>query len=379
MELILHFIVSFILLIIVIGSMFLYFYFLYWLLVKILRKKDYVSLKSKKAKKLFLVFFAFNFIIYGTQVKEWITKDSAYLTAKAYYAVGNVVYSYRVFFSSTIAPDNPLIYPLVYPQKLVYAIGQTQLPDEDGEKAMWRYKWFLYPYVQRMTMPFRPWDLMGVREEGFLTQIIWDSIKAISEDNFKDKKIREELALTSLPAIATYIDEFSNRGTIKFTIFVSDEVEKQQIVYTKEALREKLIDRKVFLSKENNERKEFYKQLWDRGIKEHFIRKYISTVAYHTLKELESKWEASPFMQKLIKRKPKMESMRLIALANMIEFIFVNKMNDNTLTCNHSYVVDYVESINGFMETKDNSAYKKNAYSRYLYLHPFANENKYRG
>ena len=153
---ILHFLFSLVLLGFVVGSLFLYFYSLYWLVSKIFRRKNIVSLKSPKGKKIFFIFLLINFIIYAGQIKEWLSPRSAYPNAKVYYAVGNVVHFYRISFASFIAPDNPLIYPLVYPLKLVYVIGKTQLPDGDGEWAMWQYKWFLYPYIKKMTFALCP-------------------------------------------------------------------------------------------------------------------------------------------------------------------------------------------------------------------------------
>ena len=220
-----------------------------------------VSLKNPWTKRLFLFLVGFNSFFYFQQCYEWIIpKESAYPNAKCYYAAGNVVALYRAFLS----PNNPITYWLVYPQRILYAIATSLIPHEDGELALWRYHWFVYPHARGFSMPLRIYESNTnplFRKEGAVATFTWEFIKAVHHDNFNNKNIREHHALRDLPLAALYLDEMYNHEKVPSSIFVTPEAE--EVIAHKPIVYLEWQQNKITSQYLTQETKDWYKKSFD--------------------------------------------------------------------------------------------------------------------
>lgn len=335
-----------------------------------------VSLKNPWTKRLFLFLVGFNSFFYFQQCYEWISpKESAYPNAKCYYAAGNVVALYRAFLS----PSNPITYWLVYPQRILYAMATPLIPQEDGELALWRYHWFVYPHARDFSMPHRIYESNTnplFRKEGAVATFTWEFIKAVHNDNFKDKNIREQHALRDLPLAALYLDEMYNHEKVPSSIFVTPEAEEvianKPIVYSK--------DQQYMLDGPNKKESEMframYNNLWFVNQKSY----YIATTAYEALNALASKWETSPLMQKELKQHSSLESTRIAAMIAMLQGgALASKFSSKELSCTHPYVLHYIALRQELKAMAQNTTSRliDNLEKRYLERHISAEAMKY--
>ena len=112
--------------------------------------------KQKKYSKfkLFIIFFILaNMTFYEKERFHWINDEHSNLKAKEYYILGDMVFFYRKVLNIFFVADSPVMLPLNNLQELIYNEGIKYLPKDDGEIAIWRYKFFLYFYVRRNYLP----------------------------------------------------------------------------------------------------------------------------------------------------------------------------------------------------------------------------------
>lgn len=341
-----------------------------------------VSLKNPWMKRLFLFLVGFNSFFYIQQCYEWISpKESAYPSAKCYYAAGNVVALYRAFLS----PSNPITYWLVYPQYLLYAMATPLIPHEDGELALWRYHWFVYPHARDFSMPHYLYESNTnpfLRKEGAVATFTWEFIKAVHNDNFSDKNIREQHALRDLPLAALYLDEMYNHEKVPSSIFVTPEAEEviahKPIVYSKDQLV--VLNAKTHDPARAEKEKKMFRAMYDNLWLVNQKSYYIATTAYEALNALASKWENSPLMQKELKQHPSLEATRIAAMIAMLQGgALASKFSSKELSCTHPYVLHYIALRQELKAMAQNttSLLIDNLDKRYLERHISAETMKY--
>ena len=92
---------------------------------------------------------------------QWVNEKHAYLDAKEYYAVGNVLLFYRATLSSILSPENNLLRPMEWLQRAIVAKGTALIPKDDAEPAMWNYRFFWYLYARNTHLPTQAPNPLG--------------------------------------------------------------------------------------------------------------------------------------------------------------------------------------------------------------------------
>jgi hypothetical protein len=313
------------------------------------------------------------------QLVYWNGKGSEYHSAKCYYAAGNVVATYRSFLAPVLTPNNILTFWLELPQRVIYNTAKPLIPKEDGEMAIWGYHWFVYPYAKRFTRPYgiyeSKWNPL-FRDRYAIQTYMWEFIKAVDKDNFKDQKMRDEHALRNLPLASLYLDELYNHENVPPTIFVTKEAEeaiaKKPIEYTSWQLQ--------MMSGPNKEEGEYYKKRFDRLWMVNQKSFYICTTAYEGLKSLEQKWQESEFMSQEVEKHPSLETTRVAAMIAMLHRSVLPQLRDNgTLSCDHPYVLEYINLRKRFVSMRSQipSQLVSNLIYRYIERHMSGNKYKY--
>ena len=313
------------------------------------------SLKTLWIKRIFLFLLFLNLFIYIQQLVYWNGKGSANHNAKCYYASGNVVAAYRSGLASILTPHNILTIWLEIPQRIIYTVAKPLISEDDGEIALWGYHWFVYPYAKRFNLPPRllesDWNPL-VRDEGAVPSYIWQFIKAVHADNFKDKKMREEHALRNLPLAALYLDELYNHEKVYPSVYVSKEAE--------ESIAQKPIEysewQQMIINGPNKEESAYYQKSFDRLWMVNQKSYYICTTAYEALHGLEQKWRTSEFMRQELMIHPSLEATRIAAMIAMLHGGAMDfKFDKEEMTCQDPYVLHYARLRQQFMEIKGSS------------------------
>jgi hypothetical protein len=324
------------------------------------------KLKSSWVKRVTLFILVFNIAVYMQQLVYWNGKGSEYHSAKCYYAAGNVVATYRSFLAPVLTPNNILTFWLELPQRVIYNTAKPLIPKEDGEMAIWGYHWFVYPYAKRFTRPYgiyeSKWNPL-FRDRYAIQTYMWEFIKAVDKDNFKDQKMRDEHALRNLPLASLYLDELYNHENVPPTIFVTKEAEeaiaKKPIEYTSWQLQ--------MMSGPNKEEGEYYKKRFDRLWMVNQKSFYICTTAYEGLKSLEQKWQESEFMRQEVEKHPSLEATRKAAMIAMLQGGALDfKFDKGDISCTDPDVLDYIKLRKELVTMKGINQLTSNLASRYI-------------
>lgn len=218
-----HFVEGIILLFFVILIVLLYtagiyysFLLLYRLVVEIVNKRPNlkiwknvkINLKPNISKKVVVCIIVFitsmSVFIYINQREKWMESGSEHLNAKEYWVSGQVLYKYRMMMFSVLNPDNPICRPSNVMQRLIYFAGARHIPEDDGERGLWVYNWFVYPFSQNMSDTF----MVSQESPSFRMRKVlddaWFSISEVSDKQIKDKKMREHVFVQQFPYMAFY-------------------------------------------------------------------------------------------------------------------------------------------------------------------------------
>jgi len=91
--------------------------------------------------------------LYLYERNRWITPKSSRLNAKQYFVVGMVLMDYRTIGNSFIYPERMIWKPAVWLQQWITHSGLRLIPENDGERAIWKYHFVLAPYINRIHNP----------------------------------------------------------------------------------------------------------------------------------------------------------------------------------------------------------------------------------
>ncbi len=386
---ILHFLLSTLFVLLFTISLILVYFLLIrlFIFIKNLKRKIFkqeitstkITLTNIWTKRIFLFFLVLNFTIYIQQLYHWNGKGSAYNSAKCYYSAGNVVAAYRSFIAPVFSPNNPLTFWLVIPQRILYNIASPLIPKDDGERAIWTFHWFVYPFAKTFTMPHYQLESDTnpiFRKKGQIATFIWQFIQAVQKDNFKDKNMREQHALRDISLAVLYLDEMYNHGKVYPTIFVTKEVE--EIIAKKEIVYNPWQQGKITSKYLTQEKKDWYKKRFDKNWL--IVQKlyFIATTAYETLNALESKWQESSFMSQELKKHRTIEATRKAAMIVMLQGGALNfKFQKEEMSCIHPYALHYIQLRKELKEMDTGNRLIHNLTSRYLYGHTGAEWMKY--
>lgn len=112
-------------------------------------------LPKKRFIQIIVVMALVNIGLYGMSRYSWIdNEDALHVKAKHYLVAGDVLSRQLEVVYAIIHPDSYKIRPLVWLLQGIYALGEQYLPNDDSEKAMWYYRFFIYPYASKDILPY---------------------------------------------------------------------------------------------------------------------------------------------------------------------------------------------------------------------------------
>lgn len=112
-------------------------------------------LPKRRLIQLIIAMALINIGLYAMSRNSWIDNDEAlHVKAKHYLVAGDVLSRQLEVVYTIIHPDSYKIRPLVWLLQGIYALGEQHLPSDDGEKAMWYYRFFIYPYASKDILPY---------------------------------------------------------------------------------------------------------------------------------------------------------------------------------------------------------------------------------
>ena len=112
-------------------------------------------LPKKRFIQIIVAMALINIGLYWMSRHSWIdNKDALHIKAKHYMVAGDVLSRQMEVMYIIFHPDSYKIRPLVWFLHGIYNLGEKYLPDDDAEKAMWYYRFFIYPYAQKDILPY---------------------------------------------------------------------------------------------------------------------------------------------------------------------------------------------------------------------------------
>jgi hypothetical protein len=295
---------------------------IYWAILAIREGNPWWALNELKKfyrPKVYLrcavIFTLLNLVILVNQRVEWMGDDNANLTAKEYYAAGQVLYFYRTVLADFVRPGKYRIFkPLDWLQRAIYDQGCRYLPDDDAEAAIWHDIWLVYPYSKRLLTP-RPIDVA----RNFLDEV-WQNLETLATKPLRDRQMYLQHYLRNYAGMAHFY------------------------AYTKHYY----VDPGISVARRYVQRPEY-------------IERDERLVGY--LFELKEKWQKEPDLQRFIDGQPKVAVMRQVALLMQLVDIIDARVWSKTFNCDDPYFAHYLEVRREFAEGdgKAGPAYKRMA------------------
>lgn len=113
---------------------------------------DFFSIK--KSLKIFVILYLMSFVFfYIDKANEYLWKDRAYKEAKSYAMAGDYIFLWKILLLQFVYPDNQIIKPLQVIHESILGKMYKYIPETDGERDIWRYKYDLFDYARTMYAP----------------------------------------------------------------------------------------------------------------------------------------------------------------------------------------------------------------------------------
>jgi len=108
--------------------------------------------KNRSLLKIgFGLFFIVHLLFFLVSYFTYVNDNTKYHKAKAYYAVGAIPHVYSVVLGRIATPLHPALLGLNLPitkiKEILFEKGVEYIPKDDGERELWEYDWFYYPYT----------------------------------------------------------------------------------------------------------------------------------------------------------------------------------------------------------------------------------------
>lgn len=263
--------------------------------------------------------------LYGVERYRWITKESAYKTAKNYFVVGIVLRDIRSGIRPFSKPHRIIWKPFDWLQELISYSGRKLIPEDDGEHGIWEYHLFLQTYVDQIYAPKTAYAVTLNRKSFFILQ-------SLATKRIADKKFRERDKYLIYPFTALMYEHTNLR--------------KYNLKYG--------YDR-------------FYKFYKDPGQYEE------TQQVVNWSMQLEHQWERYPAVTSIIADNPDTEVIQIMSTVLLLHQIIYYQIHNLEFTCEDKYLLAYWEYVLRFVS--DDSPYhyaserlRKTARKLVLYL-----------
>jgi hypothetical protein len=181
-----------------------------------LRKPTHPLFNRRLFVKITLFSLVFNVLIYASQRTAWMGDGNTHYRAKEYWVAGQVVYVHRRLLGKLLHPENIIIQPYTILQNHIYRRGINQLPEDDGERYVWNFHWFLYPYARALDRPYLVGDKKLEPRMVALLDSSWDTMQGMAGNSYADKQM-EKKYLLGFPFVAQYYATYQGHYTGGFS------------------------------------------------------------------------------------------------------------------------------------------------------------------
>ncbi|MDD5359223.1 MAG: hypothetical protein PHI79_07380 [Sulfurovaceae bacterium] len=274
----------------------------------IIPPKEMFLVGSRKTVMLFVVgLFLINTSYWLKERAEWVNEKHAYLDAKEYYAVGNVLLFYRAISASILSPENNLLQPLEWLQRAIVSKGVSLIPKEDAEWAMWEYRFFWYLYIRNTHIPKQAHNLLGkivtynTYMKPWITDMLDDIYKGLDDLANKPMKdaVFENEKYLAYPTLGMYYD-------FGYAAYYSKNLNASGSMYNFVKVEDAIIPL------QNSVR-------W--------------------MEKMQSEWEAHPEALKEINAKPRLQIAQQTTILLNLMHILNNKMYQGTFRCDDPWLL----------------------------------------
>ncbi|MGE3612530.1 MAG: hypothetical protein AB7G20_03465 [Sulfurimonas sp.] len=211
--------------------------------------------KGKSVLKLFAsIFILLHFLLFIDYYRSYINEKTKYHDAKVYYVVGMIPHTYSVLLGRFFTPLNPLFLSITKPtnamKEYLFEKGIQHIPNTDGERELWEYEWFFYPYAIRFSDMYDKYYMKRLYPTAQISKGTYDYLYKRSErlyeiiEALNTKKIadlyREADSIKKIPLMAYYYREKAQWLSQPTPTNIISEVEKMKIWEESGALERKI-------------------------------------------------------------------------------------------------------------------------------------------
>jgi len=207
---------------------------------------------------------------------NYVNDDTKHHKAKAYYAVGLVPHTYSVVLGHVTTPLHPAFLgfnvPITKIKEILFEKGVEYIPKTDGERELWEYEWFYYPYVIRAEgMWGRYVGRVGSGDKAFGEEVylhyarklnrLYQIMEALNSKPLADKKSQLEAKISfalmsryyfleklALAPYHEYVMSMSQSPALYLRTNPEMKKRSREITYWLQETREALLNSKEFLA-----------------------------------------------------------------------------------------------------------------------------------
>lgn len=179
-------------------------------------KKSVPPVGIKRVAKIIVPLYLTAFaVLYADKAYDYLYKERPYKEAKAYAIAGDAVFLYKKIMLPFVYPDNPLFKPLQKAGDFILSKIDAHIPENDGEREIWHYKFHSFDYARTMFAPVSEEDKKsGIRftnpnasmDKAVLPLIrdIYTTIKALHDKPVEDREFDRFDRYLAIASMAPY-------------------------------------------------------------------------------------------------------------------------------------------------------------------------------
>lgn len=228
--------------------------------------KDKLLLKLKHIKYLSFIYIFAIAIFFIAQVGIYLLNNRPYKEAKAWAIVGQYVMLWQQMYVNYKTIDTyPALVLEDIQKNIVLKNIYKYIPKDDGEREIWRYKFYLWAYARSMYAPIdedtkkKGWnftypDATFTPEILPLIKDMYDTIESLHVKNIKDKEFDRLYRYISIVSMAPYYRMYAeNQATLKVK---ENNISKSKLFFDNKIYKKQFLN---FLDILNDTKKEWEK------------------------------------------------------------------------------------------------------------------------